>query len=219
MPTVRLLTATALADGRIEIVTDPDFGTGWLLDDLTNHQPLTATQTGHMVTSGPLPGRLVQLIDASGQILSNRIVVDDPVALAAVLTAGSTRPGTDRPPEFAAGDLDTLLGQALLWLHRNLVMDVSERAATTGTEGVGKGETEGQPDDDLWGRLEREQLARDPRANTYQRMWRHNALGGTEPIIELLEALRCRIPAEPETHQRSLLARLLNRPSRQARPW
>ena len=95
-------------------------------------------------------------------------------------------------------------------------MDVSERAATTGTEGVGKGETEGQPDDDLWGRLEREQLARDPRADTYQRMWRPHAMGGAEPIIEFLEALRDRVPAEPETHQRSLLARLLNRSARQA---
>ena len=75
---MRLLTATVLADGRIEIVTDPDSGIGWLLDDLTSHQPLTATQTGRMVTSGPLPGRLVQLIDASGQVLSNRVVVDDP---------------------------------------------------------------------------------------------------------------------------------------------
>ena len=213
MPMVRLLTGTALADGRIEIVTDPDFGTGWLLDDLTNHQPLAATEIGHMVTSGPLPGRLVQLIDASGQVLSNRIVVDDPVALATVLTGGSARPGADRPSELAAGDLDTLLGQALLWLHRNLVMDVSERAATTGTEGVGKGETDGQPDDDLWGRLEREQLARDPRVGTYERMWRLHASAGAEPIIELLEALRDRIPAEPEMHQRSLLARLLSQSS------
>ena len=39
MPTVRLLTATALADGRIETVTEPTSGTDWLLDDLTNHQP------------------------------------------------------------------------------------------------------------------------------------------------------------------------------------
>jgi hypothetical protein len=212
MPAVQLLAATALADGRIDIVTEPGFGTGWLLDDLTNHQPLTPTGTGHMVTSGPLPGRLVQLKDASGQVLSNRMVVDDPIALTAVLTVGSARPGTDRPSELAAGDLDTLLGQALVWLHRNLVMDVSERAAATGTEGVGKGEAESQPDDDLWGRLEREQLARDPRAGTYQRMWLPRAMGGAEPIIEFLEALRNRVPGEPETQHRSLLARLLNRP-------
>ena len=166
-----------------------------------------------MVTAGPLPGRLVQLIDASEQILSNRIVVDDPIALAAALIAGSTRPGTDRPFELAAGDLDTPLAQALLWLHRNLVMDVSERAAFAGTGGVGTGEADDQADDDLWDRLEREQLARDPRAGTYERMWRLHALGGTEPIIELLEALRDRIPTQPETYQRSFLARLLSQSS------
>ena len=213
MPTVRLLTATTLADGRVETITEPTSGTGWLLDDLTNHQPLTTTGSGHMVTAGSMPARLVQLIDASGQVLSNRIVVDDPIALAAVLTAGSTRPGADRPLELAAGDLDTPLAQALLWLHRNLVMDVSERAAPAGTGGVGTCEADDQADDDLWDRLEREQLARDPRAGTYERMWRLHTIGGTEPIIELLEALRDRIPAEPETHQRSLLARLVGQSS------
>lgn len=212
MPAVQLLAAAALADGRIEIVANPGSGTGWLLDDLTSNQPLAATESGRMVTLGPLPGRLVQLMDTSGQVLSNRVVVDDPAALASVLTVRSPRPGSDRPSELAAGDLDTLLGQALLWLHRNLVMDVSERAVATGTEGVGQGEDEGQPDDDLWARLEREQLARDPRADTYRRMWRPHELGGVDPIIELLEALRDRIPAGPEMHQRSLLAHLLNRP-------
>jgi len=213
MPPVRLLTATALADRRIEISTDPVSGTGWLLDDLTGRQPLAAAEPGRMVTSGPLAGRLVQLISASGQVLSNRIVVDDPVALASVLVGGSPRPAADRPSELAAGDLDTPLGQALLWLHRNLVMDVSERAATTGTEGTGNGGTDGHTDDDLWGRLEREQLARDPRVGTYARMWRLHALGDGEPIIELLEALRDRVPAGPEMYQRSLLARLLSQSS------
>ena len=63
------------------------------------------------------------------------------------------------------------------------------------------------------GRLEREQLARDPRADTYQQMWRRHALRCAEPIIELLEVLRDRIQAEPEMHQRSLLARLLSQSS------
>ena len=39
LPAVRLLTATALADGRIEIVSDPVLGDGWLLDDLTSTSP------------------------------------------------------------------------------------------------------------------------------------------------------------------------------------
>lgn len=211
-PAVRLVTAAALADGRIEIVTDPlPAGDGWLLDDLTRQQPLTASGDGRAVTAGPLPGRLVQIIDADDQVLSNRVVVDDPAALAAALTAGSARPGADRPPELVSGDLDTPLGQALVWLHRNLVMDVSERA-TTGAAGARTAEADDDTDDDLWDRLEREQLARDPRASTYERMWRRGGHGGSEPIIEFLEALRARTPAEPDLHRRSLLARLLDHP-------
>ena len=210
-PAVRLITAAALADGRIEIVTDPHLADdGWLLDDLTQHQPLTASSDGRAITAGPLPGRLVQLIDAGGQVLSNRVVVDDPAALAAALTAGSARPGAGQPPELASGDLDTPLGQALVWLHRNLVMDVSERDTSTGAGRAGAAEADDDTDDDLWDRLEREQLARDPRASTYERMWRRGAVSGTEPIIEFLEAVRTRIPAGPEAHQRSLLARLLD---------
>jgi hypothetical protein len=210
MPAVRLVTATALADGRIEITAEPASGNGWLLDDLTSQQLVTAAETGRMVTAGPLPGRLVQLIEADGKVLSNRVVVDDPAALSAMLNISSARTGTDRPPELAPGDLDTPLAQALVWLHRNLVMDVSERDATHQTGGVEAGEAGNQADDDLWDRLAREQLARDPRASTYARMWKAHSLGGTEPIIELLEALRARVPAESNKQQRSLLARLLD---------
>jgi len=130
----------------------------------------------------------------------------------AALTVGSARSGADRPPEFTAGDLDTPLGQALLWLHRNLIMDVSERDTGTGATGAGAAEAEDDTDDALWDRLEREQLARDPRASTYERMWRRGGPGATEPIIEFLETLRARTPAEPETHRRSLLAWLVDQP-------
>jgi hypothetical protein len=207
---LRLLTAVALTDDRIEITTDPSPANhGWLLDDLTQCQPLTSTSHGHSVTAGPLPGRLVQLADGDGQILSNRVVVDDPAALAAALTARPGRPGASQPPELGSGDLDTPLGQALLWLHRNFAMDISERAAPTGAGATSGSSTSDDTDDDLWSRLEREQLARDPRADTYQRMWKRGTPAGTEPIIDFLEALGARIPPNPQ----SLLTRLLDRPN------
>jgi hypothetical protein len=209
---VRLITATALADGRIEVVTEPSPGDGWQLDDLTKRQLLTRSGDGRAVTAGSLPGRLVQIIAADDQLLSNRVVVDDPVALAATLRAASARPAADRPPELAGGDLDTPLGMALVWLHRNLVMDVSERDATAGAGGVTAAEADDRTDDGLWDRLEREQLARDPRAGTYERMWRRGRLDGTEPIIEFLDALRTRVPAEPRLSRWSLLGRLLDHP-------
>ena len=209
---VRLITATALADGRIEVITEPGPGDGWQLDDLTKRQVLTRSGDGRAVTAGSLTGRLVQIVAADDQVLSNRVVVDDPVALAATLTAASVRPAADRPPELTAGDLDTPLGMALVWLHRNLVMDVSERDAAAGAGGVTAAEADDRTDDDLWNRLEREQLARDPRASTYERMWRRGRLDGTEPIIEFLDALRARVPAEPHLSRRSLLGRLLDQP-------
>ena len=147
-----------------------------MLDDLTRHQSLTSSSEGRAITAGPLPGRLVQVIDANEQVLSNRVVVDDPVALAAALTAGPAHPDAGRPPELASGDLDTPLAEALLWLHRNLVMDVSERVTTGGSGGGGAAEGDDDTDDDFWGRLEREQLARDPRASTYDRIWRRGTL-------------------------------------------
>jgi hypothetical protein len=136
-------------------------------------------------------------------------VVDDPAGLRAALTASIERPTSGQPQELAAGDLDTPLGRALVWLHRNLVMDVSERVAIV-TGGVGSDEADKQADDELWERLEREQLARDPRASIYGRLWARSLLSGTEPIAELLEALRARTPAESMARGGSLLLHLLS---------
>ena len=209
---VRLGSAAALTDGRIGIVTDPPAGDGWLLSDLTDSQPLDAEGLGRAVTTGPLHGRLVQLVDASGKELSNRAVVDDPVALAAILTTGGTRPAADRPPELTPGDIDTQLGRGLQWIHRTFVMAVSERTpgATDGTDAQdGAGDAN---DDELWDRLEREQLARDPRASAYERMWQRGKLGDSDPIMELLDMLGSRFPADPGTARRSLLHHLINQP-------
>jgi len=113
-----------------------------------------------------------------------------------MLTAGPRSSGVDRPPELLAGDLDTPLGQALTWLNQNLVMDVTERVSKVSTGGVGLGEPERQADDDLWQRLEREQLARDPRASIYRRIWTRSLLSETDPMIELTDILCARLPKD-----------------------
>jgi hypothetical protein len=220
LPGVRLITAAALTDGRVEVVSHPPCQTDWLLDDLASRRELTIEPSGRGATIGPLAGRLVQLTDADGVVLSNRVIVDDPGALANTLTTGTGRASANRPPELSSSDVDTPLGQALTWLHRNFVMDVTEQAAGGPTGGVGAGEAGEQADDDLWERLEREQLGRDPRANVYGRMWRRGGLLGTEPIIELLEKLRDQVPTQ--SAGTSLLARLLinERPEKPAgRRW
>ena len=96
---------------------------GWQLDDLYQRSPLVVD--GEIaVTTDRLHGRLVRIVDDDGTVISNRAVVDDPDALDAMLQVRG-RSTDDRPPELLSGDLDTPLGNVLIWLHRNLVMDVS----------------------------------------------------------------------------------------------
>ena len=207
----RLVSARALPDGRIEVSSVPPADPSWLLEDLTERQSLIIDSSGVVLTEGPLPGRLVQLVDPAGEVVSNRAVVDDPEALAAILLAPTERGRTGGPPPgLTQGDLSRPLGRLLRWLHENLPMDVSERA------GGGSGGSDGQHDpsnDDLWDRLEREQLARDPRAHIYARIWRRTAkaAAGAEPIIALLEQLRDRLPAE-QTPRGSPLRLLIKPP-------
>jgi hypothetical protein len=180
---------------RVVDASEPNFEEGWSLDDLRVRSPL-AKQGESTRTTEPLLGRLVHITTGDGIPLSNRVVVDDPVALDAALHV-RTRSSEDRPPELLSGDLDTPVGKALVWLHRNLIMDVTESTSgAAGSGGVGSNESDAVADDDLWERLEREKLGRDPRVNTYGRiLGRPIGPGTTEPILELLEAMRDRAPA------------------------
>jgi hypothetical protein len=213
LPQIRLTSAVLRTDSRVEISINSSLGKGWLLHDLTDRQPLIEVGEGRAVTAGPVTGRLVQIVTADGQALSNRMVVDDPAALAYILTAGAAQPGNDRPIGLIGRDLDSTLGRELHWLHQNLIMDISERDTTTITNVVNSTEPDSEADDDLWSRLEREQLEYDPRSSMYAHMWAHHALDGTEPIIQLLDLLRPRTPFEPTPQPNSLLALLLNRTS------
>jgi hypothetical protein len=209
-PPVRLLTAVALGDGRIQLTTDPAPEQAWLVDDLTGTCPLATIVEDRATTAAAVTGRLVQLVDSTGAVLSNRVVVDDPAGLAATLNASTGGNVSNRPSELGASDLESPLAQALVWLHRNLVMDVSERA-TPGPAGGVTTEESASADDDLWDRLEREQLARDPRAATYARLWGGGAGDASDPIIELLDAMRGRVASEGGLSRRgSVLAHLLD---------
>jgi hypothetical protein len=208
---IGLLSAAAAGDGIIAIVTAQPFDASWRLSDLDSATPLAA-RDGRVTTTSPLEGRLVEIVDTSGRALSNRVVVDDLNGLGAALRASDSQDETGRPSELAAGDLETSLAQTLLFLHRSLVMDVTERVPARGASGSGQG-AGGDPeqdDDELWERLEREQLARDSRALTYRRILDASGRLLLDPVVELLEALRDYAPpaAEPRTIGDSLLAYL-----------
>jgi hypothetical protein len=194
-PPVRVTRATLVDGGRVRISTDPAPDLSWLLADHENAQPLVVDATG-ATTAGLLAGPLVRLVDTERTTLSNHVVVEDPDALHRVLQVGE-RSGTGRPAELTAADLNTPLGRALEYLHRNVVMDVSEGGGRGGGGDVTRDESGDAEDDDLWNRLEREKLGRDPRAGTYNRLLgqRVGSHGVAEPLVELLEAMRDRAPS------------------------
>ncbi len=221
--TVRITRAALLPDGRIHLATDPAPESAWQLANHDTSQSLNLD--GRTATTiEPLAGPLVHLVDADGAVLSNRVVVDDPDALHRALQVGE-RAGSSRPSELTAADLETPLGQALLYLHQHVVMDVSERAGTGGGGDATRDEAAGRAgDDNLWDRLEREKLGRDPRAGTYGRLL--GRVGGAadcgvaEPLIELLDAMRHRVPAEASNVRAgSLLQLLARRAPRPASRW
>ena len=194
---VRISRATALSGGRVEVTTDPPPPSTLRLADHRDIQPLVV-DAGQATTVGPLAGPLVHLVDESDEIVSNQVVLDDPEALLRALQTGEKGNASTRPPELAASDLDTPLGQALLFLQHTVVMDVSETAGKGVGSDATRAEVGGDDHDDLWERLEREKLGRDPRAGAYGRLFGSGPTADSgEPLIELLDAMRERAPGEP----------------------
>ena len=208
---VRLMRATAGRDNRVFVDTEPALQPGWYLADHEAHRLLLAAEEGSF-TDGPMTGPLVRVADSAGNALSGPAVIDDPAALERALRKGDEQPGSHHPPELTDTDLTTPLGAALLLLHQRLIMDLNERPSSGTGGGLTSGEAGAESDDTLWERLERETLQRDPRVGTYERLIRRGQPGTpiAEQIIELLEAMRARVPADVINDPTSLL-RLINR--------
>jgi hypothetical protein len=213
----RLERASLLPDGRVQLAADVSIEPTWRLSDHDSSVGLDFTAST-ATTSSPIVGPLVRLTADDRDPVSNWCVIEDPVALANILHAGDRTTPTSRPAELTTADLDSPLGRALLLMHCDMVMDITERAPTAGAGEIGQNEaTAGESDDDLWGRLERETLERDPRAASYARLLAQTASGTTgltEPIVELLDAMRHRVPLTDSHGNRLTLIQLLTPPAR-----
>jgi len=214
-PPVRLVRATAERDG-VAVTTEPPFQMGWHLADHQQHV-LLRERGSASVTAGPLTGPVVHVTDAEGTALSGPAVIDDPSALDRQLRQSDEHNGAHKPPELTDADLNTPLGAALLHLHRTLVMDVSEQTTAANGGGLSSGEEGAESDDSLWERLEKETLQRDPRAGSYQRLAERGQ--GNRPlneqIIDLLEAMRARVPAGLLDDQTTSVLSIINRANKQ----
>jgi hypothetical protein len=190
---VTIRSASVLSGDRARVITTAPVEPGWRLADHQGSQPLNADGSSAQ-TVGPLSGPIVHIVDDEGAVISNRVVLDDPDALARILVVCESKAST-RPAELTTFDTDSPLGEALLWLHQHMVMDVSEQPSVGGGGGAG-GEEPESDDDDLWSRLERERLGRDPRAGIYRQFSDRNVTGLEDPLLELLDAMRHRAPID-----------------------
>lgn len=209
---IRLERATITRDGRVQVTAQPAPPSDALLAD-HRQRSIIDVEPSIPVSHSALEGPLVRVEGLDGTPLSNWAVLEDTEALARALALTSAG-ASSRPTELTGADLDTPLGRALLYLHRNLVMDATEipTASAGGSNGVASDEADANEADDLWDRLERETLARDPRAGNYARhlesRTRTDSL--TSPIGELLDAMRNRAPGSAtDSTARSVLARLV----------
>ena len=208
---VQLARAVAEPDGRVAVITDPAVQPGWHLADHEVRQPLNPT-SARTITAGPLQGPVVRVTDHDGIPLSGPAVIDDPAALDRALRENEDDRVSDQPAELTETDLDTPLGAALQYLHRHLIMDLNEQPTAASGGGLGSDEAGAESDDNLWERLERETLQRDPRVGTYERIISRSQPGDplAEHIIELLESMRARVPAGILDNPGSLL-NIINR--------
>ena len=195
---VRLLRVEVRPDGRINVCTDPVPRPGWSLMDHQRSEALQPTDGAWAISAGGLLGPLVNVADDSGGIISGPAVIDDPVALERALQASESAAQDHKPPELFDADLDSPLGQALLTLHQTMMMDVTD-VPRPASGGLGTEEAGAEGKDSLWERLERETLQRDPRARRYNDLVARGGGGSgmSEPILELLEKMRNRLPIEP----------------------
>jgi HKD family nuclease len=197
---VRLERAVLTPSGQLHLVVASKIDPTWAITDGQVAIGLALNDgESSALTAAPIAAPLVRLINAVAQPISNWCVVDDPVALSSALTAGERTVTRSTPAELTAGDLETPLGRALLYMHQTMVMDVSELSPTSGTDAVEVGEAQAD-DDNIWQRLEREQLQRDPRVAGYHRLLAQTVATPVElsdRVVDLLEAMRLRTPSFP----------------------
>ena len=163
---IRLWTAVREADGSVLLTCVPSVPAGASLTDGSTVAEVRALR------SDVLPARdaaqLVWLVAADGAVLSNRVPLDDPVALARALTA-QDQTVSDRPRELEPLDRNHPVARILTELHQTAVFDVDDTPAR-GRVDAGRGDAAaGEPgeSDAFWDRYFEEELGRDPRATGY----------------------------------------------------
>ncbi|MFN8175821.1 MAG: hypothetical protein U0T02_12215 [Solirubrobacteraceae bacterium] len=231
---VRLLSIEMSPDGHLRAFSDAA-----AIDQLAvawegQNEPMALTGDGRTVD--PLgEGNLrpiVWLVDAVGEICSNRVVVDDPTALEEML--GERGGAADRPAEIADEDGRSDLVALLSWAHQHFVFDLDDTPAVRRANNAQEQQHD-QDDTDFWERYVRDELTYDTRSQTYRPLSGGHTLASVDLLLREIEAMfnaapherRLRIvrgetsthPGEPTGHMWSFSARQRLRARNLIRRW
>ena len=157
------LRSARLPDRHVRVVVSGLPDPSWRLTDGAEAVGLVdAITTAERFPDG---ARLAWLIDGAGAQVSNKVAIDEPESLRAVLQDRQESSG-DRPAGIEAADLETPVGQMLARLHGACIFDFDD--TPTGRR-VGRA-VEDDEDPEFWDRLAREDLRSDPRLPRYQQL-------------------------------------------------
>jgi hypothetical protein len=167
---VRLISATRGADGLIRIVAEGAIPEPLFLTD--GRASVALADLAGSAPLGPTDGsQLVWLVAADEEPRSNRVPVDDQLALERILNIQQTT-GDERPRELDPLDMRHPLGRILFDLHLRAVFDIDDTPASRRLDATKTAEAVDPDADEFWGRFFQEELGRDPRANRYRGLGR-----------------------------------------------
>lgn len=137
---------------------------------------------------------LLWLTDGDGNVVSNRVPLDDPAALRKQLEKPSAK-ASDRPRELDASDMQTPIARVLARLHNEFIFDLDELESVKQAERANEDDAPETDNSDFWERLAQEELQVDARAGAYRRFGGETAFEGDEVLL-LLRMMLDRTPEQ-----------------------
>lgn len=190
---IRLLSARPDEAETVEVFYTGQFSSTLYL---TSQEASVEMQGNRTAAAFPLDEAtvLLWLTDGAGNVVSNRVPLDDPAALRKQLEKPSAK-ASDRPRELDASDMQTPIARVLARLHNEFIFDLDELESVKQAERAIDDDAPETDNSDFWERLAQEELQVDARAGAYRRFGGETTFEGDEVLL-LLRMMLDRTPEQ-----------------------
>ncbi|MBA2557022.1 MAG: hypothetical protein H0V12_06710 [Chloroflexi bacterium] len=191
----RLQSATREPDGRVRLRVDPGLlPDGALLTDGVRREALVAGEVKAWAPTEDVV--LVWLEEEAGGVLSNRVALEDRVALDRMLSTRTQE--REHPSGIEERDLGHPLGELLADLHRHAMFDIDDTPA--GRRIADLEAATDQAGAEFWDRYLQNELQLDPRHAHYAKFSRTLAAPLESELSWLLSQMLARVPMHQQIH-------------------